>query len=80
VCSNYLPARSEHIRKYFGVEPLAFSFQPEAYPGYLAPLIRFAEYDQSKGAPDRDEMECIPACFGLVPASVDLKLALLRIV
>jgi putative SOS response-associated peptidase YedK len=75
MCSNYTPARSEQIKKYFGVEPPAFDFKPETYPGTLAPVIRLPQYEKPADVLEDDEVECIPGCFGLVPAWADLKLA-----
>lgn len=68
MCANYLPSRAERIAQHFGVQPAREATKPEAYPGYLAPIIRLAE-DGSQ------EMECVAACFGLVPSWADLKLA-----
>jgi putative SOS response-associated peptidase YedK len=68
MCSNYLPAPKAKITKHFGVVPPDNEFKPEAYPGYLAPIIRL-NHDKP------EELECVPACFGMVPAWADLKLS-----
>ncbi len=68
MCSNYLPASKEHLKKYFQVTPPDNDFKPESYPGYLSPVIRL-----NPDVPQR--IECVPACFGMVPAWADLKLA-----
>jgi len=46
----------------------AAAFKAEAYPGYMAPIIRLA--DDGSGA-----VECVSACFGMVPHWAALKLA-----
>ncbi len=56
------------MQQHFGVQPTRQATKPEAFPGYLAPIIRLAE-DGSQ------EMECVAACFGLVPSWADMKLA-----
>lgn len=68
MCSNYTPSKREALIARFGVQPPDNAFEAEAYPSYLAPIVRLS--------PDgRDEKECVPACFGLVPHWADLKLA-----
>lgn len=53
---------------HFGVEPDPdFDFEPEAYPSYMAPIIRLTSVGTDK--------ECLPACFGMVPHWAELKLA-----
>lgn len=68
MCSNYTPPKPQRLRDYFGVQCAATELKPEAYPGYLAPVIRLAD-DGS------DTVECVAACFGMVPHWADLKLA-----
>lgn len=68
MCSNYIPATKESLNKHFKVVPPDNAFKPESYPGYLAPIIRLD--------PDHPQhTECVPACFGMVPAWADPKLA-----
>ena len=68
MCSSYTPPKPQRLHDYFGVDCLTPEISPEIYPGYLAPLIRLAE----DGAV---VVECVPACFGLVPHWAELKLA-----
>lgn len=65
MCSNYQPARIDSLATYFGIEQVDFAYQAEAWPGHMAPILR-----QHDGA-----LECVSACFGLVPHWADLKLA-----
>jgi putative SOS response-associated peptidase YedK len=68
MCSNYIPASGDSLRSHFQVTPPDNFFKPESYPGYLSPIIRLD--------PDNPQhSECVPACFGMVPAWADLKLA-----
>lgn len=68
MCSNYIPASKKNLREHFQVTPPDNEFKPESYPGYLSPIIRLDPDDSSR-------MECVPACFGMVPAWADMKLA-----
>lgn len=68
MCSSYISAPKTKLADYFGVQPPDNDFKPEAYPGYLAPIIRLNHNDPEK-------LECVPACFGMVPAWADVKLA-----
>ena len=68
MCSNYIPASKQSLKRFFGVTPPDNAFKSESYPGYLSPIIRLD--------PDNPQQtECVPACFGMVPAWADLKLA-----
>ena len=68
MCSSYTPPKPQQLHDYFGVDCMTPEIRPEIYPGYLAPLIRLAQ-DGSVA------VECVPACFGLVPHWAELKLA-----
>jgi putative SOS response-associated peptidase YedK len=68
MCSNYIPTPKAKLADYFGVQPPENEFKSEAYPGYLAPIIRL-EHDRP------GQVECVPACFGMVPAWAEMKLA-----
>ena len=71
MCANYMPSQRRQLQEYFAVEPPAADYPDEAFPGYLAPLIRLAQDD-----PDTpDALLCNHACFGMVPPWADLKLA-----
>lgn len=68
MCANYLPSRGERLQKQFSVAAPSHGTGKEAFPGYLAPIVRLAEDGSG-------ERECVAACFGLVPAWADMKLA-----
>ncbi len=68
MCSNYTPAKRDVLRVHFGVDAPADGWKEEAFPGYLAPIIRLA--DDGSGA-----LESVAACFGLLPHWADLKLS-----
>lgn len=68
MCANYIPTSHSRLAQYFEVLPPDNEMKAEVYPADLAPIIRFD--------PDlEDVVECVPACFGIVPAWADLKLA-----
>lgn len=68
MCANYIPTARDLLTQHFRAQPPDNDFKPEAYPGYLAPVIRLSHDDP-------DQIECVPACFGLVPAWADVNLA-----
>lgn len=69
MCSNYTPSKREQLASHFGVEPPpGAAFADEVYPAGMAPVIRLAPGSAAG-------MECVPACFGIVPHWADLKLA-----
>ncbi len=68
MCSNYTPSKRASLATHFGVDAPADDWKEEAYPGYLAPIIRLA--DDGSG-----ELECVNACFGMLPHWADLKLS-----
>lgn len=68
MCANYLPSRAERLQNQFGVAPPHQVTGKEAFPGYLAPIVRL-------GDDDSEARECVEACFGLVPAWAELKLS-----
>ncbi len=70
MCANYLPSRQERLAEFFGVEPADYAFTAEAYPGGMAPILRLPFDDYGS-----DQIECVPACFGMVPHWADMKLA-----
>jgi len=70
MCSNYLIAGKERLHQHFGVSWPSGEFKPEAYPRYLAPIIR-PPHDEG----DAEKLESVAACFGMVPHWADLKLA-----
>ena len=68
MCADYTPSRKEQIADRFGAHSLQLELPPEAWPGYMAPILR-----RSHGTPD--ELELAPAMFGMVPHWADVKLA-----
>jgi putative SOS response-associated peptidase YedK len=70
MCSNYHPATPDKLRFHFGVAPPDSEFKDEAYPGYMAPMIRLPRADASPG-----DRACALAMFGMVPHWADVKLA-----
>ena len=68
MCSNYTPSKREVLGPHFHVDAPASDWKEEAWPGYLAPIIRLA--DDGSG-----ELACEAACFGMVPHWADLKLS-----
>lgn len=68
MCSNYTPSKRSALPQSFGVEPPADDWKEEAFPGYLAPIVRAA--DDGSG-----DIESVSACFGMVPRWAELKLS-----
>ncbi len=70
MCANYTPSRRDELAAHFSVDPREYVFKPEAYPGYLAPIIRPSQERSNDG-----QLEVISAMFGMVPHWADTKLA-----
>lgn len=70
MCSNYRPSTREQLQQHFGVAPPDSDFKDEAYPGYMAPIIRLPHADAVSG----DRSSAL-AMFGMVPHWADLTLA-----
>lgn len=68
MCADYTPSRNEQIEERFGVRSPQLDLPLEAWPGYMAPILR-----GSHEAPG--ELEIAPAMFGMVPHWADHKLA-----
>lgn len=68
MCADYTPSRKEEIEESFRAGYPLLDLPPEAWPGYMAPILR-----GSHEAPG--EMEIAPAMFGMVPHWADHKLA-----
>lgn len=68
MCADYTPSRKEQIDDRFGVRSPQLDLPPEAWPGYMAPILR-----GSHEAPG--ELKIAPAMFGMVPHWADHKLA-----
>ncbi len=62
MCANYLPATPEQLQRYFGVAPPDSMYKAEAYPGYMAPMIRPPHIDSVPG-----DRACALGMFGMVP-------------
>ena len=71
MCANYTPSRLDAISQHHGLERALFDFPAEAFPGYLAPIVRAARQSHQSHGP----IECVPAMFGMVPHWADPKLA-----
>jgi putative SOS response-associated peptidase YedK len=68
MCADFTPSSSEQIEDRFGVLLPQLDLPPEAWPGYMAPILRGSQ--ESAG-----ELEIAPAMFGMVPHWADHKLA-----
>lgn len=64
MCTNYEPYLEAEFARKFGVALPPVEFKREAYPGYVAPVVRNIIRRNDDAA---DGLECIPARFGLVP-------------
>jgi putative SOS response-associated peptidase YedK len=62
MCANYTPSRREQLEQHFGVAPPDSEYKAEAFPGYMAPLIRPPRTDSVPG-----DRACALAMFGMVP-------------
>ncbi|WP_374352958.1 SOS response-associated peptidase [Chitinimonas sp.] len=67
MCTNFTPSSRLIIQQRFGLDAPAGEFKPEAFPGYLAPII--ARIDPAQGN------QCLAAGFGLLPHRAEDKLA-----
>ena len=68
MCANYTPSKREAFSHHYGLDRGIFDNAAEAFPGYLAPIMR--ESRETVG-----EVECLNAVFGMVPHWADMKLA-----
>jgi putative SOS response-associated peptidase YedK len=68
MCANYTPSKLDAISQHRSLERALFDYPPEAFPGYLAPILREA-HDIA------GQVEVVPAMFGMVPHWADPKLA-----
>ncbi len=73
MCANYTPTKLDAISQHRMLERAlfnnAFDYPAEAFPGYLAPILREAREAEP------DAIEVAPAMFGMVPHWADPKLA-----
>jgi putative SOS response-associated peptidase YedK len=71
MCSNYTPSKREQLEQYFGVAPPDSDYKAEAYPGYMASMIRLPRPDALAG----DRSSAL-AMFGMIPPwAKDVKFA-----
>ncbi len=77
MCSNYLPARIDSLAAYFDIAAVDFVYPAEAYPGNTAPILKAVAAAGSGGIDGgiNGGIECVPACFGMVPQWADMRLA-----
>lgn len=68
MCADYTPSHNEQIGDRFSIRSPQLDLPPEAWPGYMAPILRGAH--EAPG-----ELEISPAMFGMVPHWADHKLA-----
>ena len=68
MCANYTPSHLDAISQHRVLERALFDYPPEAFPGYLAPILR--ESHEVAGS-----FEVAPAMFGMVPHWADTRLA-----
>ncbi len=68
MCANYTPGRKDAMSEHFGIDGDIFDFLSDVYPAVMAPILRPAR-DANGG------IECVPACFGMVPHWAEMKLA-----
>ena len=58
MCNNYAPTRQDLLEEAFGLNAPAADWPPEAWPDYMAPIVRASADGQH---------EAVLASFGLVP-------------
>lgn len=58
MCVNYAPVQRQVLRDVFGVEPPPAEWRAEAWPDYLAPIVR---------ADENGKREAVMASFSMVP-------------
>lgn len=71
MCTNYRPGARDLLAQRLGGARPEFDYVDETFPGYAAPALR-----RRPVAADGSGLECIKACFGLIPYwSKDTKIA-----
>jgi len=58
MCVNYAPVQRQVLRDVFGVEPPPAEWRAEAWPDYLAPIVR---------ADENGKREAVMGSFSMVP-------------
>lgn len=64
LCTNYVPTRGDRLQEFFNTSTPNVSIREEAYPGYLAPIIKTVSPHANATGPT----ETVAACFGLIPS------------
>jgi putative SOS response-associated peptidase YedK len=71
MCTNYRPTPRDWLALQRGVVAPAFDYEPEAYPGHAAPVLRRSSPGPTLGlggpAGLAPGLDCVKACFGLIP-------------
>ena len=70
MCANNRPVTRTDLQQVFGVGPPDAEIVEEAFPGYMAPMIRLPRADAVHG-----DRACVSGMFGMVPPWADAKLA-----
>jgi putative SOS response-associated peptidase YedK len=70
MCANYTPSSAEQLERFFAVAAPDSPYKAEAFPGYMAPLIRLPRVDAVHG-----DRACALGMFGLVPSWAETRLA-----
>lgn len=70
MCANYRPSTRDELQQFFGVAAPDSEYKAEAFPGYMAPMIRPPHPDAVPG-----DRACALGMFGMVPHWADAKLA-----
>ena len=70
MCANYRPSTRDELQQRFGVAAPDSEYKAEAFPGYMAPMIRPPRTDSVPG-----DRACALGMFGMVPHWADTKLA-----
>jgi putative SOS response-associated peptidase YedK len=70
MCANYRPSTHDELQRFFGVAPPDSDYKAEAFPGYMAPMLRLPRADAVPG-----DRACALGMFGMVPHWADTRLA-----
>ncbi len=66
MCATYTPSSRDRIAEQFGAMLADIPYERIAFPGSTAPIVRANDKNQ--------DIECVPACFGMVPSWAEMKL------
>jgi len=66
MCATYTPSRRDRIAEQFGAIVADTPYERIAFPGSTAPIVRLSD--------EYRDIECVPACFGMVPSWAEMKL------